>query len=301
MVGTGTKLLAHRLYTRYGYVDAAFRADYIKNLESEADIPRITDNSVTVRHYDKEDEAEIKRLREDYCLNSIGPVNSTPRDRFGPWTMVMKREDKIMGYADAPYDLSNPIGRINIIHIDSKIQDSKEREKYTKVMLSEIYRYFLDEGKNEVIFHDPPSYIRRMLLQLGHHPDENSGRYGWVGMFKIIDLAKLLNEISELLKLRLERSIYAGFSGEISILGSRLHSTLKISEEVKAENDISPSADIVVETSDKILTELVIGKADIWEAYRQLTLTTKPGFNERIRGLLETLFPIMERRERGWW
>jgi len=309
MVGTGTKLLAHRLYTRYGYVDAAFRADYIKNLESEADIPCITDNSVTVRRYDKEDEAEIKRLREDYCLNSIGPVNSTPRDRFGPWTMVMKREDKIIGYADAPYDLSNPIGRINIVHIDSKIQaclrakrkDSKDREKYTKVMLSEIYRYFLDEGKNEVIFHDPPSHIRRMLMQLGHHPDENSERHGWVGMFKIIDLAKLLNEISELLKLRLERSIYSGFSGEIGILGSRLHSTLTISGEVKAENDISPSADIVVETSDKILTELMIGKADIWEAYRQLTFTTKPGFNERIRGLLETLFPIMERRERGWW
>ena len=138
-------------------------------------------------------------------------------------------------------------------------------------------------------------------MLLGHYPDESSERHGWVGMFKIIDLAKLLNEISELLKLRLERSIYAGWQGEISILGSRLHSTLKISEEVKAENDISPSADIVVETSDKILTELMIGKADIWEAYRQLTFTTKPGFNERIRGLLKTLFPIMERRERGWW
>jgi GNAT superfamily N-acetyltransferase len=310
MVGTGTKLLAHRLYTRYGYVDAAFRADYIKNLESEADphsrdgfahIPRITDNSVTVRRYDKEDETEIKRLREDYCLNSIGPVSNTPRDRFGPWTMVMEREYKIIGYADAPYDLFDPIGRINIVHIDSKIPDSKEREKYTKIMLVEIYRYFLNEGKKQVIFHDPPSHIRRMLLQLGHHPDENSERHGWVGMFKIIDLTKLLNEISELLKLRLERSIYAGWRGEIGILSSRLRSTLKISEEVNAESEISQSADIVVETSDKLVTELMVGKTDIWGAYRQLTFSTKPAFNERIRGLLETLFPIMERRERGWW
>jgi hypothetical protein len=140
-----------------------------------------------------------------------------------------------------------------------------------------------------------------MLLQLGHHPDENSERHGWVGMFKIIDLTKLLNEISELLKHRLERSIYAGWRGEIGILGSRLRSTLKISEEVNAESEISQSADIVVETSDKIITELMIGKADIWEAYRQLTFSTKPTFNERIHGLLETLFPIMERRERGWW
>ena len=111
----------------------------------------------------------------------------------------------------------------------------------------------------------------------------------------------MLNEISELLKLRLEKSIYAGWRGEIGILGSRLRSTLKISEEVNAEADISSSADIVVETSDKIITELLIGKADIWEYYRQFTFTTKPVFNERVRGLLETLFPIMERRERGWW
>ena len=300
-VGTGIKLLAHRLYSRYGYVDATYHHDYIKNVESEADIPRITDNSVTVRCYDKEDETEIKRLREDYCLNTIGPTNSTPRDRFGPWTMVMEKEEQIIGYADAPYDLFEPVGRINTLHIDSKIRDSKERDKYTRIMMSEIYRYFLDEGKKEVIYHAPPLHIRRMLLQLGHNPDESSERHSWVGMFKIIDLTKLLNEISELLKLRLERSIYAGWRGEIGILGSRLRSTLKISEEVNAEDEISPSADIVVETSDKIITELMIGKADIWEAYRQLTFTTKPAFNERIRGLLETLFPIMERRERGWW
>ena len=306
-VGTGIKLLAHRLYTRYGYVDAGFHNDYIKNVEQESDIPEITESSVTVRRYDKEngheslDETEIKRLRGDYCLNTIGPANSAPRDRFGPWTMVLEKEGNIIGYADAPYDFFEPIGRINILHIDSKIQDSKEREKYTKIMLSEIYRYFLDEGKKEVIFHAPPLHIRKLLLQLGHHPDEGSERHGWVGMFKIIDLTKLLNEISELLKIRLERSIYAGWLGEISILGSRLRSTLEISEMVEAKDEISPSADIVVETSDKIITELLIGKADIWEAYRQLTFTTKPFFNERIRGLLETLFPIMERRERGWW
>jgi len=301
-VGTGIKLLAHRLYTRCGYIDAGFNNDYIKNLESETDIPRITDDSVTVRRYDKEDLDEIKRLREDYCSNTIGPTSSTPRERFGPWTFVLlAKEDKIIGYADAPYDLSNPVGRINTVHIDSKIKEPKEREKYTKIILSEVYRYFLDEGKKEIIYHAPPIHIRRTLLQLEHSPDESSERHGWVGMFKIIDLTKLLNEISELLKLRLERSIYAGWQGEISILSSRLRSTLKISEEINAENEISPSADIVVEASDKIITELMIGKADIWEEYRQLTFTTKPVFNERIRGLLETLFPTMERRERGWW
>jgi len=300
-VGTGIKLLAHRLYKRYGYVDAVYPNDYIKNVASEADIPTTTDNAVTVRRYDKEDEADIKRLREDYCLNTIGPTNSTPRDRFGPWTMVMEKGNNIIGYADAPYDVFEPIGRINTVHIDSKIQDGKEREKYNKIILSAIYRYFLDEGKKEVIYESPPLHIRETLLQLGHHLDDSSVIHSWVAMFKIIDLTNLLNEISALLKLRLDRSIYAGWRGDISILGSRLRSTLEISEEVNAKDEISPSADIVVETSDNIATELLIGKANIWEYYRQLTFTTKPFFNERIRGLLETLFPIMERRERGWW
>ena len=325
-VGTGIKLLAHRLYVRYGYVDAVYPNDYIKKVESEADIPRITADSVAVRRYDEEDEPEIKRLREDYCLNTIGPSDNTPRDRFGPWTfvllaktdlfsslkrncdenlelrakhgMVLAKEGEIIGYADAPYDFFQPIGRINTIHIDSKIKDGKEKEKYTRIILSEIYRYFLDEGKQEVIYNNPPLHIRRTLLQLGHHPDERSERHGWVAMFKVIDLTKFLNEIAGLLKLRLERSIYAGWQGEIGILGSRLRSTLNISEKVEAKDEISSSADIVVETSDKIVTELMIGKADIWEYYRQLTFTTKPFFSERVRGLLETLFPIMERRER---
>ena len=300
-VGTGIKLLAHRLYTRYGYVDAVYPNDYIKNVESESDIPKITDNSVMVKRYDKEDEAQVKRLREDYCLNTIGPSSSTPRNRFGPWTMVLEKEGNIIGYADAPYDFFESIGRINTVHIDSKIQDGKEREKYTKIILSDIYRYFLNEGKKEIIYHAPPLHIRKTLLQLGHHLDDSSVIHSWVAMFKIIDLTKLLNELSALLKLRLERSIYACWRGEISILGSRLRSTLEISEEVNAKDEMPLSADIVVETSDKIVTELLIGKADIWEYYRQLTFTTKPFFNERIRGLLETLFPIMERRERGWW
>ncbi len=270
-------------------------------MESETDIPRVTDDSVTVRRYEVEDETEIERLREDYCRNSIGPVNSTPRKRFGPWTMVLEKEGRIVGYGDAPYDVFEPIGRINTVHVDSKIEDSKKREKYTQIMLSAIYRYFLDEGKRKVIFHAPPLPIRSLLLQWGHHLDEDSERHGWVGMFKIINLTELWNEISKLLKLRLERSIYAGWRGEIGMLGSRLRSTLKISKKVQAEDNISPSADILVETSDKIITELMIGKTDVWEAYRQLMLTTKPFFNERIRGMLETLFPIVERRERGWW
>jgi len=124
-----------------------------------------------------------------------------------------------------------------------------------------------------------------------------------VNMFKVIDLAKFLREISNLLSLRLQRSALAGWSGSIGIKGLRLNATLAIGSDgkINVEDEAAKNADLLIIANDTVITSLVSGNEDVWESYRQHTLTVKPILNERIRKLIELLFPIMPHKQGGWW
>jgi hypothetical protein len=143
---------------------------------------------------------------------------------------------------------------------------------------------------------------RNILLAMGYYIESSALRHGWVNMFKVIDLARFLREIAHLLSLRLQRSPHAGWSGSIGIKGPRLKATFEISRDgdVNVE-DAAENADISIIADDRVITSLVSGDEDVWESYRQHDLTTRPIFNERIRSLIQSLFPIMPPRQGGWW
>ena len=300
VVTTGTELVAHRLYSRNGYVNRRFPWGYEKQLgRNDTDE---NDGKIKTRDYINADEAEIRRLIEQYLCNTMGLADWwSPRSDFGPWIRVAEDEGKVIGYADVYLEPFEPTAKINILHTDKEYKDEPAA---VRALLSHIHKYALAEGRKTLSFGDPPVRYRDILLNMGYNIEPTWViDYGWVNMFKVIDLTRLLREIVDLLKLRLLRSPLAGWCGSIGIRGSRLNSILVIGSDgdMTIEDDDAKSADITIIADDRLITNLISGNADVWESYRQHTLTVHPIFNERIRRLIESLFPILPHRQGGWW
>jgi len=300
VVTTGTELVAHRLYSRNGYVNRRFPWGYEKQLaRNDADED---DGKIQTREYANADEAEIQRLIEQYLFNTVGVADWwTPRSDFGPWIRVVEDEGKVIGYANVHLEPFESTAKINLLHIDKEYKDEPAA---IRALLSHLHQYVLAEGRKTLSFGDPPVRYRNILLNMGYNIEPTWViDYGWVNMFKVIDLTRLLREIVDLLKRRLQRSPLAGWCGSIVIRGSRLKSTLVIGSDgdMTIKDDNAKSADITIIADDRLITNLICGNADIWESYRQHTLTVHPIFNERIRRLIESLFPILPHRQGGWW
>ena len=296
-VFTGMRLVAHRLYCRNGYVDRRFPRDYRKQLEKGNTAEK--GSKIRTRDYINADEADVRRLREQYNLNTVGPADWSPRSNFGEWVKVAEGEEKIMGYAYVYLNPFEPVANVNVF-IDA---DYPDKPAAVRVLLSCAHRYALAEGKKTIIFSDPFMHHRDILLGMGYHIDPHSIRHEWVTMFRVIDLVKFLREIASLLSLRLQRSSHVGWCGSIGMKGVRLRATLTIDSngDVNIEDDNAENADILIVADDSVITSLVSSNEDVWGSYRQHTLTVNPIFNERIRGLIESLFPIMPCKQGGWW
>jgi hypothetical protein len=297
-VSTGTRLVAHRLYYRNGYVDRRFPWLYTKKLERGDDGEN--GGKIRAREYTDADRADVNELREQYTRNTVGPADWSPRSNYGQWIRIIEDEGKVIGYADVHLDPFEPAANVNLLHVDTRFSDE---QKAARVLLSGIHKYALDEGRETITFRDPPVRYRDALLQMGYCIEPHCIRYGWVNMFMVIDLARFLREISSLLSLRLQRSPHAGWCGRLGLKGERLKAAIEIDTDGSAnvEDDAAGNADISIVADDRTITSLVSGDADIWELYRQHALTVRPILNERIRRLVESLFPMMPHKQGGWW
>ncbi len=298
IVSTGTRLVAHRLYCRNGYFDRRLQWRYGKRLNREKMINDKGD--IKFREYNDSDKVEIMRLREQYLENTIGPNYWSPRANFDSKIKVLESKDGIIGYADINIDPFEPIADINMLYIDKGFSDQK---KALRAILSGIHEFALLEGKEKVTWNYPSIIDRDTLIEMGYEIEPSTLRHGWVGMFKIIDLTKFLQEISSLLTLRIQKSIHAGWYGTFGISGSRLKSMIIFNKDgvIGIDNNFSEKADIIMSADDRIITGILSGNGDIWELYRQHELTTYPAFNEHLRTLIEILFPIMPCKQSGWW
>ena len=140
-------------------------------------------------------------------------------------------------------------------------------------------------------------------MNAGYEIEPFCARYGWVNMFKVIDLPGFIREVATLLERRLQTSVNDGWRGSISIKGLRLVADFAVEDggRVNIEDKPIKHPDIQIITDDKTITSLVSSGLDVWEAYRQHNLTVKPMFNERTRRLIEALFPKLPCRQSGWW
>lgn len=297
IVSTGIRLVAHRLYCQCGFFD---RRDHWR---FEKHIGRLDnkDTDILVRNYDDSDKNCLLELRNQYLLNSVGPNTWSPRTSFDADRIkVAELHGKIIGYAEVSLNAFDPLLEISFIHVDENFND---KNMALGSILSGIERYAFSEGKQTINFYHQSPYMRDILISEGYRLDSSYMRSDWIGMFRIANLADFLREISPLLSLRINKSIYAGWKGSFAIKGSRLKATILFDENGVAgiEDGANEKADILLISDDRILTGIISSNGNVWDLYRQNLLTTRPLFNERIRTLLEMLFPIMPCRMGGWW
>jgi len=298
IVSTGKRLVAHRLYCQTGFFDRRPQTRFEKYLDSsDADYHVL---GILARDYKDSDKDEVLKLREQYCLTNVGPTESPPENQFDERTKVIEKDGKLIGYAIVntyPYD---PTAEIEFFHIDNNLQDKKNA---SKALLADIHKYALSEGKTRVMFYHSAPYLKNILYSMGYDLDASMRRHEWVGMFRIASLPVFLREISELLTLRIQRSAHAGWQGSFAINGDRLKATVIFDKDgvINVEDSASPKADLIFSADDRIITALVSSDGNIWEWYRQNLITTKPRFNERIRDMLESLFPTMPCMSGSWW
>ncbi|MDQ1316721.1 MAG: hypothetical protein QG588_369, partial [Candidatus Poribacteria bacterium] len=296
IVSTGLRLVAHRLYCRMGFVDSRLQRRFEKQMNKADNF----DSDMIVRDYLVSDKDEIMKLRDQYCLTSVGPNTWSPPTYFGEETKVLEYNGKIAGYASVYIDPYEYFADVKFFHVDKDIRD---RKNASKALLSGIDRYALAEGKKTVTFFHSPPYLRDALYAMGYDWDASMRRQEWVGMFRVIDLSKFLCEISPLLTLRINRSVHEGWQGSLAIQGERLKATMLFdcNGVVGVESGASEKADLLITADDRLITSLVSNDAHIWELYRQNVFTTRPTLNERVRSLIETLFPMYPCTMGGWW
>ena len=111
-------------------------------------------------------------------------------------------------------------------------------------------------------------------------------------MWGLLDLPKLLKEITALLERRLEESDYKGWTGSIDLLGEKHRARLTFTEgKVNVESLEGNAPGLVLACDDDTLTRIVRGVETPFEAYLQLCLTIQPQVSEQITKLLEVIFP----------
>jgi len=87
---------------------------------------------------------------------------------------------------------------------------------------------------------------------------------------------------------------YRDWQGKIGILGENHKATIVIENgEICIAEEILDNLSIMLKANDEIITRVIIGKVNPFEAYLQRKLTVKPLANEKIFGLLGQLFPKM--------
>ncbi|KPJ63572.1 hypothetical protein AMK68_03675, partial [candidate division KD3-62 bacterium DG_56] len=304
-VATGTGLVAHRLYRRFGYVDR--RLGCSLNLH-ELDLRQspgaaATDKTFSIRRFRSGDRSALERLHTEWTQRTIGPEVDEDRGGqirdFGPWYWVALRAGKPVGFvhiAEDPFEKHATVREV--------VTGPEVDQMAAAHALVQAFATHLRAKKFErLAWQDPAERLRSLARGLGFVPDPWHELHGWVDMFKIIRLAQLLSEIAPLFARRLARSPSAGWEGTLALNGSRLRATMAIADgQVRARAGVARNADVTIAMTDDDITRLVAGDCDIWDAYRHHRLSTRPTFNERIWRLVEALFPMMEvRQSRGEW
>ena len=221
IVSTGLRLVAHRLYCRTGFFDRRSQTRFEKSLDSSDADYRVL--GISARDYKEADKEEVLKLREQYCLTSVGPTESLPRSQFDERTKVIEQNGKLIGYATVNIPPFEPTAEIEFFHVDNNLRDKKMA---SKTLLAGVHKYALSEEKTRVMFYHSAPYLRNTLYAMGYDLDASMRRHEWVGMFRIASLPAFLREISELLTLRIQRSVHVGWQGSFAINGERLKATV---------------------------------------------------------------------------
>ncbi|MGC9317914.1 MAG: hypothetical protein ACP5KN_07765, partial [Armatimonadota bacterium] len=175
-----------------------------------------------------------------------------------------------------------------------------DRTEIGAALLARLHRMLAGDGAKTVKASvcSQPGLLIDALCRAGYSRSPSGG----VNMFGIRDLRRLFEEIRPLYEHRLADGGLQDWAGRIIITGERLQAGLEVDDGAVQVVHARPAAtDIVLRTSDEVITRFVTGRETPLEGYLQQRTEVQPQVNPAVVKLLETLFPQVPFIVRWGW
>ncbi len=286
-LGTGTRNTAHPMYRSFGFVDIICSESFNKELRGER--AKVVDGLV-IRSYSPGDEVKMAALANE-CYADLLIAGKVKARRLRPGSVYVKiaeRDGEMLGYVQVPKGRSKEEVRISNVCL----KKTDDRPSIGFALLCALHNELVSHGFKRIVMDreglPAQKFLRELLCNFGY----SYNRTGGAGMFKIINLPMLLEEISPLLAKRLKDSDHKDWCGSIGIAGHQHKATIAIENgEVSVLEGVLENVDILIAADDDTITKIIVGRMTPYEAYLQIEMTIQPMVNNHVTGLLETLFP----------
>jgi len=286
-LGTGTRNIAHAMYRSFGFVDVFFSESFTKELREEK--AKMVDGLV-FRSYSSGDEVKMAALANE-CYSGLldmGRARARRPRLSNTYIKIAEKDSEMLGYVRASSARDKEEVRLSEVCL----KKTDARDDIGSALLCALHNDLLSHGFKKIAMHRDSLVEQDFLRKLLHNFGYSSQRTGGVDMFKIINLPMLLEELSPLLSKRLKDSDHKDWHGKIGIAGDHHRATIIIEDgQVNAMEEVLEDADMLISANDDTITRIIVGRMTPFEAYLQIELSIRPMVNDRVTGLLETLFP----------
>ena len=291
---------AHGMYRSFGFVDGLLTREFTKALRHEH--AKVVEGLV-VRSYTPGDEVAMASLLNAFYADRVERRPRRAERRRTSETRLIylaEKDGELLGYVQA--QCYEKVKSVHITEFGLKPVPS-EGSTHPEGLLEEVGTALLCALHNELvkreykrIRYEPEAegdkdHVRKLFHNFGY-TSEDAG-WGWVWMFKIVNLPMLLRELSPLLLKRLSESdTYKGWEGTIGIKGTEHQASLSIRDgEIRVSEEVSEGTGICLSTDDDTITRFILGVTTPYRAYLQDQLHIAPTVNDSVTRLLGTLFP----------
>jgi len=283
-LGTGTRNTAHALYRSFGFVDVRRSEELERDLKDLPPPKRV--KGLRVRAYRPGDEGPMARLFHR-CYGDFLDADPRRPERLWPGltALVAHRGRRLVGYVQACADPGDDRAWIEPL----AIVPGKRREEVAAALMTRLHPLLEKQGAKKVALFRATEHLAPLLQPLGYVTRKSGG----VGMFKLIDLPRFLEEIAPLLERRLSKR---DWHCTLALRGETHRATLAVrGRRVAVSRRLPARADVTLEGCDRAITQVVAGIESPFEPYLQLDLRITPALNRHVLELLEALFPRLEK------
>ena len=291
---------AHGMYRSFGFVDGLLTREFTKALRHEH--AKVVEGLV-VRSYTPGDEVAMASLLNAFYADRVERRPRRAERRRTSETRLIylaEKDGELLGYVQA--QCYEKVKSVHITEFCLKPVPS-EGSTHPEGLLAEVgaallctLHNALVKRKYKRIRYEPEAegdkdHVRKLFHNFGY-TSEDAG-WGWVWMFKIVNLPMLLRELSPLLLKRLNESdTYKGWEGTIGIKGTEHRASLSIRDgEIHVSEEVSEGTGICLSTDDDTITRFILGVITPYGASLQDQLHIAPTVNDSVTRLLGTLFP----------
>jgi putative sterol carrier protein/GNAT superfamily N-acetyltransferase len=294
-LGTGTRNTAHPMYRSFGFVDTSLTEAFSKELREEK--AKVIDGLV-IRPYSPGDEVKMANLANECYSDLLGVGHKRARRmRSNSHIKIAEKDGEMQGYVWASGGRSKEEAHLE----ELCLKNTDSRDDIGAALLCALHNEMFSHGYKKITMARETllelDFLRKLLHNFGYS-SLKQWPTGHVEMFKIINLPMLLTEFSPLLSKRLKDSDYKDWHGKLGIAGEQHKASIIIKDgEISVSEEVLEDSDILLSADDDTITKIIAGVMTPFEAYLQTELNIQPMVNDKLIGLLETLFPRIPKQD----